>query len=157
MQELWHILMPIISSIIVAPLSAWLMARLQKSKYEAEIAKLKAEVEQKRSDVRSRELDNDKKAITMVMELVVEPLRDDMKSLQTTVKRLTNAINKIPYCPYSDDCIVARELQNASTDERSGSTVVTRKRKGARATNPQSSGTDESVTVSNDTTEDWSE
>lgn len=107
-----------------------------------------------RSDVRSRELDNDKKAITMVMELVVEPLRVDMIALQNTVKRLTNAINKIPYCPYSDDCIVARELQNTTADGGTGSAAPARKRKGARATTAQPAAAGESVAVTDDPTAD---
>ena len=71
MQEIWQIVLPLISAIITAPISAWLMAKLLKSKHEAEIAKLKTEVDQMRSDVRSRELDNDRKAIAILMELVV--------------------------------------------------------------------------------------
>lgn len=156
MQEIWQIVLPLISAIITAPISAWLMAKLLKSKHEAEIAKLKTEVDQMRSDVRSRELDNDRKAIAILMELVVEPLRVDMTSLQNTVKRLTNAINKIPYCPYSDDCIVARELQNSATDDCTGSTISTRKRKGTRATNSQPAAADESVAISSGSTEDGS-
>ena len=154
MQEIWQIVLPYIAAIITAPLSAWLMSKLLKSKHEAEISKLKAEVEQMRSDVRSRELDNDKKAITMVMELVIEPLRVDMISLQNTVKRLTNAINKIPYCPYSDDCIVARELQNSAADGGTGTTAPPRKRKGARATNPQSANATEYIADADDPTAD---
>ena len=84
-----------------APLSAWLTSRLMKAKYAQEVEKLKAEVAQMKSDVRSRELDNDRKSINMVMELVVEPIRKEMKSLQRKVDRLTNAIDKIPSCPHS--------------------------------------------------------
>lgn len=94
-----------------APLSAWLTARLLKAKYTQEVAKLKAEVDQMKSDVRSRELDNDRKSINMVMELVVEPLRKEMKSLQRKVDRLTNAIDKIPSCSHSATCPVSLELQ----------------------------------------------
>lgn len=94
-----------------APLSAWLTSRLMKAKYAQEVEKLKAEVAQMKSDVRSRELDNDRKSINMVMELVVEPIRKEMKSLQRKVDRLTNAIDKIPSCPHSANCPVSRELQ----------------------------------------------
>lgn len=82
-----------------------------KAKYAQEVEKLKAEVAQMKSDVRSRELDNDRKSINMVMELVVEPIRKEMKSLQRKVDRLTNAIDKIPSCPHSANCPVSRELQ----------------------------------------------
>lgn len=138
MPELLHIVLPLIAAVITAPLSAWLMSRLLKEKHETEIAKLKEEVEQMRSDVRSRELDNDKKAMNMLMELVVNPLREDMIGLQNTVKRLTNAINKIPYCPYSDDCPVSHELQSTPTGGVAGATIPARKRPRSRAANTPS-------------------
>lgn len=150
MPELLHIVLPLIAAVITAPLSAWLMSRLLKEKHETEIAKLKEEVEQMRSDVRSRELDNDKKAMNMLMELVVNPLREDMIGLQNTVKRLTNAINKIPYCPYSDDCPVSRELQNSAGDSGTGTAAPARKRKGARATNTPSASAGKPVAVADD-------
>ena len=149
-MNLLTILLPVIAAIITAPLSAWLMSRLLKSKHEAEIAKLKTEVEQMRSDVRSRELDNDKKAITMIMELVVEPLRVDMLSLQKSVKRFTNAIEKITSCPYADSCPVSRELQNSTADSATDTTAPARKRKGARTTNTPPARADEPATVADD-------
>ncbi|MGN0235823.1 MAG: hypothetical protein ACI4BD_05895 [Paludibacteraceae bacterium] len=150
MIDFWHILLPVIAAIVTAPLSAWLMSKLLKSKHEAEIAKLKTEVEQMRSDVRSRELDNDKKAITMIMELVVEPLRIDMIALQNSLKRFTNAIKKITSCPYADTCPVSRELQNSAADSCTGTEAPARKRKGARATNTPPARAGEPVTVADD-------
>lgn len=150
MNDFWNILLPVVATIVTAPLSAWLMSRLLKSKHEAEIAKLKTEVEQMRSDVRSRELDNDKKAMNMLMELVVNPLREDMIGLQNTVKRLTNAINKIPYCPYSDDCPVSRELQSTPTGGVAGATIPARKRPRSRAANTPSASAGEPVAVADD-------
>lgn len=98
-------------ALVTAPLSAWLTSRLLKAKYAQEVEKLKAEVDQMKSDVRSRELDNDRKSIEMVMELVVEPIRKEIKSLQRNIARLTNAVDKIPSCPHSANCPVSRELQ----------------------------------------------
>lgn len=98
-------------AIVTAPLAAWLTSRLLKAKYTQEVEKLKAEVQQMKSDVRSRELDNDRKSIEMVMELVVEPLRKEMKSLQRKIDRFTNAVEQIPSCPHSANCPVSRELQ----------------------------------------------
>lgn len=72
-----------------------------------------AEVEQLRAEIRDKQLDTDRKAIQMIMELVVEPLRRDMKALQHKVETLTNAIEKIHECRYADDCPVARELRHA--------------------------------------------
>ena len=150
MMDFWHILLPIIAAIVTAPLSAWLMSKLLKSKHEAELDKLKEEVRQMRSDVRSRELDNDKKAINILMELVVNPLREEMVTIQNTVKRLTNAINKIPFCPYSDDCPVSRELQNTAADGGGAAAVATRKRRTARAANTPPATAGEPVAVADD-------
>lgn len=107
-----------IVAIITAPLSALLTAVFLRSKYKVEVSKLNAEVEKLRaevketlSDVRGKELDNDKKAIEMIMELVVEPLRKDMLQLQEKVDTLTNAIEKINSCPHADDCPVSHELR----------------------------------------------
>lgn len=99
-------------AIVVAPLSALLTAIFLRSKHRAEVEKLRAEVKQTLSDVRSRELDNDKKAIEMIMQLVVEPLRKDMLQLQEKVDTLTNAIEKIKSCPHADNCPVSYELRH---------------------------------------------
>lgn len=101
-----------IVAIITAPLSALLTAIFLRSKHNAEVEKLRAEVKQTLADVRGRELDNDKKAIGMIMELVVEPLREDMLRLQNKVDTLTNAIEKINSCPHADNCPVSHELRH---------------------------------------------
>lgn len=98
-------------AIVASPLTAWLTSLLMKGKASQEVALLKAEVEQMKADVRSRELDNDRKAIETMMDLVVNPLRKEMESLRRKVDRLTHAIEKIPSCPHSDNCPVSRELQ----------------------------------------------
>ncbi len=106
-----------IVGIIAAPLSALLTAIFLRSKHKAEVEKLRAEVAQMMADVRSRELDNDKKAIEMIMELVVEPLRKDMLTLQTKVDILTNAIEKVNSCPHADNCPVSHELRRTKKDD----------------------------------------
>lgn len=100
-----------IVAIITAPLSALLTAIFLRSKHNAEVEKLRAEVKQTLADVRGRELDNDKKAIEMIMELVVEPLRRDMLQLQEKVDTLTNAIEQVNSCPHADNCPVSHELR----------------------------------------------
>ena len=104
-------------AIITAPLSALLTAIFLRSKHNAEVDKLRAEVKQTLADVRGRELDNDKKAIQMIMELVVEPLRKDMVQLQEKVDTLTNAIEKVNSCPHADNCPVSHELRRAKKDD----------------------------------------
>lgn len=103
-----------IISVMATPVAAWLASVLTKAKSAQEVAKLKAEVDQMKSDIRSRELDNDRKAINMMVELVVEPLRKEMKSFQRKVDRLTNAIDKIPSCPHSASCPVSHELRRTA-------------------------------------------
>lgn len=88
-----------------------------RSKHNAEVDKLRAEVKQTLADVRGRELDNDKKAIEMIMELVVEPLRKDMVQLQEKVDTLTNAIEKVNSCPHADNCPVSHELRRSKKDD----------------------------------------
>lgn len=100
-------------ALVGSPLGIWLTNKAQRQKFAAEVQKLKAEAEQTQADVRSHQLDTDRKAIEMIMELVVEPLRRDMKALQHKVETLTNAIEKIHECRYADDCPVARELRHA--------------------------------------------
>lgn len=114
-------------AIVAAPLSAWLSARMAKSKYAAEVEQLKADVKKTLSDVRGHELDNDKKAIEMIMELVVEPLRRDMKLLQRKLDRFSNAIEKINACPHADACPVEHELRRAKENgEREPSYALAR-------------------------------
>ena len=112
-----------ITAIITAPLSALLTAIFLKSKYNAEVDKLRAEVRDTLAEVRGKELDNDKKAIQIIMELVVEPLRKDMKQLQQKVDTLTNAIEKINSCPHADSCPVSFELRRSKTDDNRGSNI----------------------------------
>lgn len=105
-----------IVGIITAPLAALLTAMFLRSKYRAEVEGLRAEVKKTLADVRGQELDNDKKAIEMIMELVVEPLRKDMKALQNKVDILTNAIEKVNSCPHADNCPVSHELRHSKKD-----------------------------------------
>ena len=104
-------------AIVASPLTAWITSLLMRSKANQEVALLKAEVDQMKADVRSRELDNDRKAIETMMDLVVNPLRKEMESLRRKMDRLTHAIEKIPSCPHSDNCPVSRELQRNAEPE----------------------------------------
>ena len=109
------------AAIITAPLSALLTAVFLRSRHKAEVDQLRADVQKTLSDVRGHELDNDKKAIEMIMELVVEPLRRDMLQLQEKVDILTNAIEKVNSCPHADNCPVSHELRR--TKESGGGTA----------------------------------
>ncbi len=116
-----------ITAIITAPLSALLTAVFLRTKHKAEVDQLRADVQKTLSDVRGHELDNDKKAIGMIMELVVEPLRRDMLRLQDKVDILTNAIEQVKSCPHADNCPVSRELRHTKEgcagDQHGGSVI----------------------------------
>ncbi len=126
-----------IIAIVATPVSAWLASVLTKAKSAQEVAKLKAEVDQMKSDIRSRELDNDRKAINMVMELVVDPLRKEMRLIQRKVDRLTNAIDKIPSCPHSASCPVSHELQRIAEPDPTGLEQPEDKVSGRRSRQPR--------------------
>lgn len=111
-------------AIVSTPITGWLSAKFTKAKYAAELEKMRAEVEQMKSDVRSHELDNDKKAINMIMELVVEPLRRDMKLLQDKLDLFTYAIERIPTCPHADNCPVEYELRRSKESSIGNSHAV---------------------------------
>lgn len=114
-------------SALSAALGAWATSRLLKRKYQAEIDGLRAEVEERLSNVKSNELDNVRKANDILVESIVEPLKKEIKSLRTDVNRFRKAIEKIPGCDLADRCPVSRELQQQETldaaDDR-GSTAV---------------------------------
>ena len=70
-------------------------------KYRQEVEKLRAEVETARTNTRSNELENVKKAMAILMEEVVEPLKKE-----------------VSVCPHSADCPVRRELQGSEERDR---------------------------------------
>lgn len=113
MSDITQIILALIA-LVGSPLGIWLTHRINRQKIDAEVQQLKAHAEETRAEVRSHQIDNDRKAIEMIMELVVEPLRRDMEALQHKVETLTNAIEKIHECHYADDCPVARELRHAT-------------------------------------------
>lgn len=111
MSTLTTILLAIIgSSVIAAPLGAWLGSILTRDKYKAEIDQLRAEVASKMSAVENSELDNVRKANQMLVETVVEPLQKEITSLRRNVDKFRKAIEKIPGCPHANECPVSRQL-----------------------------------------------
>ena len=65
----------LVAAIISAPLSAWLTAILLRKKYDMEVEQLRAQVKASKAETRGDELENVKKAMTILMEEVVEPLK----------------------------------------------------------------------------------
>ena len=111
MSSITTILLAIIgSSVISAPLGAWLGSVLTRDKYKAEIAALRAEVAAKMSAVENSELDNVRKANDLLVETVVAPLQKEITSLRRNVEKFRKAIEKIPGCPHANECPVSRQL-----------------------------------------------
>lgn len=57
-------------------------------KYRQEVEKLRAEVETARTNTRSNELENVKKAMAILMEEVVEPLKKEINAIRREMARL---------------------------------------------------------------------
>lgn len=118
--ELLNIVLPLIAAIITAPVASWLTSRLQKRQYEEKIRHLHAEVDKLKSDVKSSELDNVRKASGILMEQIVEPLKKEMTRLRNEVNRFRKALDEYARCPHADGCPVMyklRELEKGDNDE----------------------------------------
>lgn len=87
-------------------------------KYRQEVEKLRAEVETARTNTRSNELENVKKAMAILMEEVVEPLKKEINAIRREMARLRKAVEKVSVCPHSADCPVRRELQGSEERDR---------------------------------------
>lgn len=107
-----------IIALVSAPVSGWLTARLLRKKYDAEVEKLRTEVESARTNTRSNELENVKKAMSILMEEVVEPLKKEINAIRREMARLRKAVEKVSVCPHSADCPVRRELQGSEERDR---------------------------------------
>ena len=108
----------LVAAIISAPLSAWLTAVLLRRKYDAEVDGLRAQVEASKTDTRGDELDNVKKAMAILMEQVVEPLKKEIYAIRKELERLRRAVEKVNTCPHADTaCPVRDELRRAEKCE----------------------------------------
>lgn len=110
--EIITIIVSAIVAAVSAPLGAWVNSKILKQKYEIEVGKLRAEMEEKLSSVKNSELDNVRKASDILMENIVKPLKTEIQSLRRDVDKFRKAVEKIPSCPMADNCPVSRELLN---------------------------------------------
>jgi len=69
------------------------------------------------TETRRTELDNVRQGNDILMQQIVEPLKNELKSLRNDLKRFRKAIEKIPGCSLADECPVSRELFNAEKDD----------------------------------------
>lgn len=104
----------LVAEIILAAIAAggfknWIDTK----KYRQEVEKLRAEVEGAKVNTRSDELDNVKKAMAILMEEVVEPLKKEINAIRKEMARLRKAVEKVNACPHAAACPVRRELQSS--------------------------------------------
>lgn len=95
---------------ISAPLGAWVNSKILRQKYDIEIGKLRAEMEEKLSAVKKSELDNVREASQILMENIVKPLKTEIQSLRRDVNKFSKAVEKRLSCPMADNCPVSNEL-----------------------------------------------
>lgn len=110
----------LIADWIAVPLSAWLTAFLMRRKYDAEVEQLRAQVKATKADTQGDELDNVRKAMSILMEEVVEPLKKEINAVRKEVARLRRAVEKANNCPFADRtdaCPVRNELRRAEDIE----------------------------------------
>lgn len=104
-------------SAIAAPVGAWIGSKLTSEKYKVEVDGLRAEVRKQVAEACSKELDNAQKANEMLMDTAAQ-LKKEVDNLRRDVNKLRKAVEKIPSCPYSDNCPVSKQLQCGETDSR---------------------------------------
>lgn len=117
--EITTIIVSAIVAAVSAPLGAWVNSKVLRQKYDIEIGKLRAEMEEKLSAVKKSELDNVREASQILMENIVKPLKNEIQSLRRDVNKFSKAVEKIPSCPMADKCPVSRELLVAEAVEQS--------------------------------------
>lgn len=103
----------IVSALVAAvsgPLGSWIGRKLERAKYEVEVGKLRAELNDKIAEVKSHELENVRKASDILMKSIVPPLQDEITKLRNDVQRLNVALERIWGCPHVERCPVKYEL-----------------------------------------------
>lgn len=95
----------------VAMGTGWIKSWIEQKKYIQEVEKLKAEVQAAKTNTRSNELDNVKKAMEILMDEVVEPLKTEINAIRKELGKFRRAVEKANSCRLADGCPVRRELQ----------------------------------------------
>lgn len=107
---------PIITAIVTAPLSAWFTAVLLRKKYNMEVEQLKAQITATKADTKSDELENVRKGISILMNDIVEPLKKEINAIRKELARFRKALEKGNDCKHYDLCPIRGELQRIETN-----------------------------------------
>ena len=84
-----------------------------RKKYLQEVEKLKADVRAAQVNTRGSELDNVQKAMQILMDEIVEPLKQEINAIRKELGKLRRAVEKANGCRFSVDCPVRDELQKS--------------------------------------------
>jgi len=87
-------------------------------KYIQEVEKLKTDVQLAKANTRSNELDNVKKAMGILMDEVVEPLKLEINAIRKELSKFRRVVEKANSCCLAVDCPVRRELQYSEKREQ---------------------------------------
>lgn len=86
---------------------------IDRRKYLQEVEKLKAEVRASQVNTRGSELDNVQKAMRILMDEIVEPLKQEINAIRKELGKLRRAVEKANSCRFTADCPVRGELQKS--------------------------------------------
>lgn len=84
---------------------------IDRRKYIQEVEKLKAEVQAAQVNTRGSELDNVQKAMQILMNDIVEPLKEEINAIRKELGKLRRAVEKSNNCRFASNCPVRDELQ----------------------------------------------
>lgn len=84
---------------------------IDRRKYIQEVEKLKTEVRAAQVNTRGSELDNVQKAMQILMDEIVEPLKQEINAIRKELGKLRRAVEKANGCRFSVNCPVRDELQ----------------------------------------------
>lgn len=112
-DALASVVLPSLVAAISAPLGAWVGSIVQRGKYRAEIDALRAEVDGRLSGNKASELENVRKASSILMENIVSPLKKEIQDLREDVQKFRIAVEQIHACDYAATCPVSRSLRDA--------------------------------------------
>lgn len=86
---------------------------IDRRKYIQEVEKLKEEVQAAKVNTRSSELDNVQKAMQILMDDIVEPLKQEINAIRKELTKLRRVVEKANNCRFSANCPVRDELQKS--------------------------------------------
>ena len=105
--EILRLLLDLLLGLIAA---GCLKSFFENKKYRQEVEMLKAEVAAAQINTRSDELENVKKAMEILMEQVVEPLKREIKAIRNELSKLRKVVEKVNTCTHIANCPVRIEL-----------------------------------------------